>query len=201
VHLHAARLPARTDAAGNLSSLLDRDQSQWDSHLVAAGQRFLDLSATGPDLTEYHIEAAIAWVHATAINTEETDWKRIVSLYELLMSIRPSPVVALNRAIAIGQHEGGHARSLEELRAIADADRLANYPFYFAALVEFEFRRWSYELAREQFRNALSLARSPTERSDIFLRHMSVHVNGLPLKSDSRQKQSTIWITSSERST
>ena len=163
MHLHAARLPARMDALGNLSSMFDQDRCRWDSSLVAKGQRFLDLSATGPDLTEYHVEAAIAWVHATATSTEETDWKHIVSLYDLLMTIRPSPVVALNRAIAIGQHEGP-TRGLEEIHAIADRDRLANYPFYFAALGEFEFRNGTYDISQEEFRRALAVARNPMER-------------------------------------
>jgi RNA polymerase sigma factor (sigma-70 family) len=162
MHFDAARLSARTDSSGNLSSLFDQDRSQWDCQLVAEGQRLLDLSATGPDLTEYHVEAAIAWVHATAGRTEDTNWGHIVSLYELLMTIRPSPVVALNRAIAIGQHEGP-ARGLEEIRAIADHDRLAKYPFYFAALGEFESRSGRYEQARQQFRRALDLARNPME--------------------------------------
>ena len=163
MHLDAARLPARRDPSGNLSSLFDQDRSQWDSQLVAEGQRFLNLSATGPDLTEYHVEAAIAWVHATAISMAETNWKHIVSLYELLMRIRPSPVVALNRAIAIGQHEGP-VRGLEEIRAIADRDRLARYPFYFAALGEFEFRSRRYDISQQQFRRALAVARNPMER-------------------------------------
>lgn len=163
MHLDAARLPARRDPSGNLSSLFDQDRSQWDSRLVAEGQRFLNLSATGPDLTEYHVEAAIAWVHATAISMAETNWKHIVSLYELLMRIRPSPVVALNRAIAIGQHEGP-ARGLEEIRAIADHDRLARYPFYFAAIGEFEFRSRRYDISQQQFRRALAVARNPMEK-------------------------------------
>jgi len=163
MHLHAARLPARMDASGHLSSLFDQDRSQWDSTLVAEGQRFLDLSATGPELSEYHVEAAIAWVHATAISTGETDWKHIVSLYDLLMKIRPSPVVALNRAIAIGQHEGP-TRGLEEIHAIIERDRLVSYPFYFAAVGEFEFRNGRFDVSQEQFRKALALARSPMER-------------------------------------
>ena len=69
------------------------------------------LSASGPELTEYHLEAAIAWVHATAPRAEDTDWETIVSLYDQLMAIRPSPVVALNRAIAIAQREGPAARA------------------------------------------------------------------------------------------
>src|SRR5262249_23240474 len=158
-----ARLPGRTDASGNLSSLFEQDRSQWDSHLVVEGRRFLDLSATGLDLTEYHVEAAIAWVHTAAASTKETDWKHIVSLYELLMTIRPTPVVALNRAIAIGQLEGAE-QGLAEISAIVGRDRLANYPFYFAALGEFEFRRGRYDLAQEQFRKALAVARNPMER-------------------------------------
>jgi predicted RNA polymerase sigma factor len=114
-------------------------------------------------LTEYHVEAAIAWVDAKAISTEETDWKHIVSLYELLMTIHPSPVVALNRAIAIGQHEGP-IRGIEEICAIVDRDRLANYPFYFAALGEFEFRAGRYDISQEQFRKALAVARNQMER-------------------------------------
>ena len=161
--LDAARLPARLDTAGNLNSLFDQDRSRWNSQLVEEGQRLLNLSATGPELSEYHVEAAIAWVHATANRTEETDWAKIVTLYDTLMTIRPSPVVALNRAIAVAQLEGAK-RGLEEIRAIANSGRLANYPFYHAALGEFEFQTGSSEGACEHFRAALSLARNPMER-------------------------------------
>ena len=161
--LHAARLPERVDASGNLRSLFDQDRSRWDSRLVSEGRRFLDLSATGSELTEYHVEAAIASVHAIAHRTEETDWGKIVSLYDTLMTLRPSPVVALNRAIAIAQHQGPK-RGLEEIRAIANSDRLATYPFYHAALGEFEFRGGRCEIAREHFRQALALARNSMER-------------------------------------
>jgi RNA polymerase sigma factor (sigma-70 family) len=163
MYLHAARLPARADASGHLSSLVDQDRSRWDSRLIAEGQRLLDVSATGPELTEYHVEAAIAWVHAMAPRFEETDWGRIVSLYDMLMNIRPSPVVALNRAIAIAQHQGPE-RGLEEIGAIVNSDRLATYPFYFAALGELEHRGGRHETARDRFRAALSLARNSGER-------------------------------------
>ncbi len=161
--LHAARLPARVDASGDLRSLFEQDRSRWDANLIAEGQRLLDLSATGPELTEYHVEAAIAWVHTTAHCTEDTDWGMIVSLYDKLMTIRTSPVVALNRAIAIAQRDGPH-RGLEEIRAIAHSDRLGTYPFYHAALGEFEFRSGRHEIADEHFRTALALARNPMER-------------------------------------
>jgi RNA polymerase sigma factor (sigma-70 family) len=161
--LHAARLPARVDASGDLRSLFEQDRSRWDVSLIAEGQRLLDLSATGPELTEYHVEAAIAWVHTTAHGAEDTDWGMIVSLYDKLMAIRPSPVVALNRAIAIAQREGPQ-RGLEEIQMIAHSDRLAAYPFYHAALGEFEFRSGRHELAREHFRAALTFARNAMER-------------------------------------
>src|SRR5262249_55414110 len=131
--------------------------------LIAEGLRLLDLSATGCELTEYHVEAAIAAVHASARCVAETDWGTIVSLYDTLMEIRPSPVVALNRAIAVAERDGPE-RGLEEMRAIADRDRLAAYPFYPAALGEMELRGGRHALAREHFQAALSLARSPLER-------------------------------------
>jgi len=161
--LHAARSPARVDSAGQLMSLFDQDRSRWDLRLAAEGQRLLDLSATGTELTEYHIEAAIASVHATALHAEDTDWGKIVSLYNTLMAIRPSPVVALNRAIAIAQLEGPE-RGLEEIHAIAGSDRLAAYPFYFAALAELELRSGRQQAAHEHFQTALAIARNPMER-------------------------------------
>jgi len=161
--LNAARLPARVDGSGNLTSLFDQDRSRWDSQLVAEGLKLLDLSATGSELTEYHVQAAIASIHAMSHCAEDTDWGQIVLLYDQLMAIRPSPVVALNRAIAMAQHEGP-ARGLEEIRAIANSDRLASYPFYHAALGEFELRSGRHEIAREHFRVALGLARNPMER-------------------------------------
>ena len=161
--LDAARLPARVDASGNLSSLSEQDRSRWDEELVAEGLKLLELSATGSELTEYHVEAAIASVHAMAYRAEDTDWGQIVSLYDELMTIRPSPIVALNRAIAVAQNEGPE-HGLKAIRAIADGERLANYPFYHAALGELELRRERHETAREHFRAALSLARNPMER-------------------------------------
>ncbi len=161
--LHAARLPGRVDASGNLSSLLDQDRSQWDRQLVVAGLKLLDLSATGDNLSEYHVEAAIAAIHSRAPRMEDTDWKAIVALYDTLMTIRPSPIVALNRAIAVAQSEGPE-RGLEEIELIAGRDRLAAYPFNWAALGELELRLGRHETAREHFRAAHAVARNPMER-------------------------------------
>jgi RNA polymerase sigma factor (sigma-70 family) len=161
--LGAARLPGRVNASGNLSVLFEQDRSRWDRGLMAEGLRLLELSSAGCELTEYHIEAAIAAVHARALRAEDTDWGTIISLYDQLMVIRPSPVIALNRAIAIAQRDGPQ-RGLEEIRAIANLDRLASYPFYHATLGECELQRGQHEIAQDHFRKALALARNPTER-------------------------------------
>jgi RNA polymerase sigma-70 factor (ECF subfamily) len=159
----AARLPARVDASGDLSSLVDQDRSLWDHELVSEGLRFLELSASGEEVSEYHVEAAIAAAHARAANTRETDWGRIVSLYDALMEMRPSPVVALNRAIAVAQKDGASC-GIDEILATVDRERLAGYPFYAAALGELELRRGRGEKAVEYFREARRLARNEMER-------------------------------------
>ncbi len=160
---NAARLSSRVDEAGNLSSLAEQDRSRWDSVLISEGERLLELSASGSDLTEYHVEAAIASIHACASSTETTNWDAIVALYDSLMAIRPSPVVALNRAIALAQLETPD-RGLAEIRSIDNSDRLSGYPFYYAAIGELELRRGRNDAARSQLTIALGLARNPMER-------------------------------------
>jgi RNA polymerase sigma factor (sigma-70 family) len=160
---HAARLPGRVDTSGDLTSLFEQDRSLWNQELVSEGMKFFELSARGSELTEYHVESAIASIHARSLRAVDTDWEIIVSLYDTLIRIRPSPVVGLNRAIAISQLCGPE-RGLQEIQAVADVNRLAGYPFYFAALGELELRLQKYEPAREHFRAALALSRNPMER-------------------------------------
>jgi RNA polymerase sigma-70 factor (ECF subfamily) len=159
----AARLPGRVDAAGNLNALVEQDRSRWDQGMIAEGVRLLELSATGREVTEYHVEAAIAAVHARARHVDDTDWAAIVALYDTLMTVRPSPVVALSRAIAVAQNDGPE-RGLAEVAAITDRERLAAYPFYWAALGELELRQGRSEVAREHFGAAAKVARNAMER-------------------------------------
>ncbi|MDQ2768740.1 MAG: sigma factor, ECF subfamily protein [Gemmatimonadota bacterium] len=161
---NAARLPARIDASGNLSALYEQDRRLWNRELIAKGVRLLDHSATGSTITEFHIEAAIASIHSRASSLEDTHWPMIVSLYDTLLTLRPSPVVALNRAIAVAQHEGAQ-RGLEEIEAIAEVDRLTTYPFYFAALAELEQQLGRTADARAHFLTASQRARNPMERN------------------------------------
>jgi RNA polymerase sigma-70 factor (ECF subfamily) len=162
--LDAARLPGRVDAEGELCSLADQDRSSWDSGLIAEGMELLARSARGSTLSEYHIEAAIAACHSTSREHGQTDWATIASLYEALMSVQPNPIVALNRAIAIAQHEGPE-KGLAENAVIEDRERLASYPFYHAALGELQLRRGQLAEARHHFQDALAAARNPMERA------------------------------------
>ena len=163
MYLDAARLPGRVDEAGDLTALFDQDRSRWDAALISEGLKLLETSGAGDELTEYHVEAGIAAIHAASGSAEQTRWGDIVALYDSLMRIHPSPVVALNRAIAIAQHQGP-TRGLDALRAITEQDRLAGYPFYSAAIGELELRCLRPEVAREHFRIARGLARNEAER-------------------------------------
>jgi predicted RNA polymerase sigma factor len=161
--LHAARLPGRIDAAGDLTPFFDQDRSRWDQALIGEGRQLLEAAAAGPEVTPYHIEAAIACVHASAATAAETRWGDVVTLYDALLAIRPSPVVALHRALAVAQHQGPR-RGLDEIAAIAGRERLESYPFYAAALGELELGVGHHQAARDRFQQALALARNPTER-------------------------------------
>lgn len=157
----AARLPARLDARGELETEQRRDR--WDDALIARGREWLERSAGGSELSAYHIEAAIAYEHCAAPTAELTDWNCVVALYDRLMNVAPSPVVELNRAIALGQTLGP-TRALQAIEAIAERDRLADYPFFHAALGDFQLRCNNRPAARDAFSAALARARNPMER-------------------------------------
>jgi RNA polymerase sigma factor (sigma-70 family) len=186
--LNAARLPARTDSAGDLLALFDQDRTRWDRSLAAEGERLLQRSARGPELTAYHVEAAIAWVHASAARAEDTNWSQIVALYDMLMAVRPSPVVALNRAIAVAQLEGPES-GLKAIEAIENRDRLAKYPFFPAALGELELRAGRPASAREYFCEALRLARNPSERRFLQQREIACTTQQSTATSNSELRQ------------
>ncbi len=160
--LNAARLPGRVDADGLLLQLSEQDRSQWDKKLVALGFHYLERSASETELSEFHIEAAIASLHSGARSFTETNWTKIRDLYDLLYALRPTPIVALNRAIALGNAEGPES-GLAELERIPDAEKLRSYPFYPAAQGEFQRLAGRPERARPYFERALELARNPAE--------------------------------------
>lgn len=163
---HASRLHGRMDEDGALVQLELQDRSKWDRDLIARGFQFLEKSSTGTELTEFHLQAAIASLHCAAPTYEQTDWARIVELYEELYKMSPSPIVALNRAVAVGNARGP-AEGLAELRKIPDSAQLREYPFYPAAHGEFHLLAGRPEEARGHFEQAAQLARGRTE-ADFF---------------------------------
>ena len=106
---HAARFDARLDEDGHLLTMRHQDRGRWDRRLVGEGFRYLEESASGSEVSHVHLEAGIAALHCAAETYERTDWEEIVRLYDHLMTIRPTPIVALNRAIAIGERDGAEA--------------------------------------------------------------------------------------------
>ncbi len=164
----AARLSERTGEDGGLVQLGLQDRSKWDRDLIGRGFYFLTMSSSGDDISEFHIEAAIAALHCSVPSYEETDWGRILELYDTLYGMAPSPIVALNRAVALG-NALGHEEGLAALAEIPDSDRLKDYPFYEAAQGEFHLIAGRTEEAARHFEKAAGLARSPAEK-EFFMR-------------------------------
>lgn len=160
--LHAARLQARVDPEGSLVLLDAQDRSRWDRGLIARGLALLDLASTGTDLTEYHLEAAISAKHCLAESFESTDWAGIVDLYDILLRLRPSPVVALSRAVAVA-HVEGPERALAEIERIPGSKALDRYRFLPAVLGELSARAGRFEDARRHFQRAIALTVSAAE--------------------------------------
>ncbi|HSE41958.1 MAG TPA: sigma-70 family RNA polymerase sigma factor, partial [Acidobacteriota bacterium] len=123
---HASRFQTRTDSDGNLMVLSEQDRTRWDRKLMNRALYHLDRAASGQKLSEYHIEASIAAYHATAPNYESTDWKAILGFYDMLISMNRSPVLLLNRAVALCMVEGVES-GLKELDQLKDLPSLKEY--------------------------------------------------------------------------
>jgi RNA polymerase sigma-70 factor (ECF subfamily) len=124
--LEAARLPARVDESGDLILLEHQDQSRWDQRLIALGFHHFDRSIAGEEVSEYHVQAAIAATHARAADPQSRDWPMILDLYDQLLALNRSPVVALNRAVAVAKVRGP-AEALGALEPLADDPKLRDY--------------------------------------------------------------------------
>jgi RNA polymerase sigma factor (sigma-70 family) len=158
-----ARLATRVDDQGVFVPLEDQDRSRWDRALIERGLAHLARSATGEHMSRWHLEAGIACEHAIAPSVRETDWDRIVVLYDLLARQSPSPVVALNRALALAERDGAE-EGRRALMALASDRKLSTYPFYWAARADLERRAEQPAAARSSYERAIAVARSSAER-------------------------------------
>jgi RNA polymerase sigma-70 factor, ECF subfamily len=124
--LEAARLPARVDESGDLILLESQDRSRWDQRLIALGFHHFDRSIAGDEVSEYHVQAAIAATHARAVDPQSRDWPTILDLYDQLQTLNGSPVVALNRAVAVSKVRGP-AEALAALEPLTNDPKLRGY--------------------------------------------------------------------------
>jgi RNA polymerase sigma factor (sigma-70 family) len=158
----AARFLARIDSAGEMLLLQDQDRSVWDRQKISQAFSHLDRASSGK-VSELHIQAGIAACHCNAQNYEATDWERILLLYDLLFELNDSPVVALNRAVALGKVRGPKS-ALDSIRDIKSVETLKNYYLLYAVLGEFHLASKNAREAKKNFRHAISLTSIPAEQ-------------------------------------
>jgi len=166
MELQGSRAATRADAEGNLVLLADQDRTRWDRAAIARGLDGLEHAGSLDRAGPYRLQAALAACHARAASWEATDWAQIVVLYDALAAATPSPVVALNRAVAIGMAVGP-AAGLAALDAI-EAGELRDYHLLPAARADFLRRLGRAAEAAVEYRRALALTDNTRERS--FLR-------------------------------
>lgn len=161
--LHESRRAARTSASGDLVLLEQQDRSLWDRGLISEGLALVERALSSKRIGPYTLQAAIAAVHAEALSAQETDWAQIVALYDLLLRAEPSPIIELNRAVAVAMRDGP-AKGLELVDALLKRDELAQYHLAHAARADFCRKLGRKIDARVSYERALALAKQEPER-------------------------------------
>jgi RNA polymerase sigma-70 factor (ECF subfamily) len=161
--VHRARAAGRVDEAGRLLRLSEQDRGSWDAGLIAEADALVVASLRAGPPGRFTLQAAIAALHAQAPSYEETDWPQLLALYDALLSVWPSPVVALNRAVVLAQVVGEEA-ALAEVEALERDGRLAAYRYLPATKADLLRRLGRHEQAGEAYRVALELTENEAER-------------------------------------
>ncbi|MEL1090002.1 RNA polymerase sigma factor [Pseudomonas sp. OB66] len=161
--LHESRRPARTSPSGELVLLDDQDRSLWDAGLMAEGCALVERALSTRRFGPYCLQAAIAAVHAEAPSAAQTDWQQIVGLYDVLLRAVPSPVIELNRAVAVAKRDGALA-GLLVIEGILARGELQDYHLVHSARAEFCRQLGRVEQARAAYQRALELTRQEPER-------------------------------------
>ena len=151
---HAARAPARIADDGSLLLMPEQDRGAWDGTLIEEAFACLDRAASGTELTRFHLEAGIAACHAVAPTYADTNWERVVELYDMLRERAPSLVVDVSRALAIAMYAGAQA-GLDELDAVPERDVIARYPYALAAYADLHASLGSLDEARSYLDRAI----------------------------------------------
>jgi RNA polymerase sigma-70 factor (ECF subfamily) len=167
MHLHSARLSARTDGAGGLLLLEEQDRSLWDRERIGLGAEWLKQSASGEVFSRFHAEAGIAAAHCFAPSFKETRWAEISDLYAMLERVAPSPVNIMNQAVAVAEWQGPEA-GLALLQALAPPSWLSGSYLWDAVMSDLHRRAGKRDIARQHMDRALASA--PTEAVRALLR-------------------------------
>jgi RNA polymerase sigma-70 factor (ECF subfamily) len=162
--LNAARFPARVDDEGNLLRLKEQDRTRWDRPMIARGMYHFARSAAGEEISEYHLQAGIAACHCAAKDFDSTDWEQILALYDRLVTLDDSPIVALNRAVVVANLKGAVA-GIAAVEDIPNRGQLNSYYLLYAVLGDFEERRANFPAAAGHFRRSLALTELDSERT------------------------------------
>lgn len=173
--LHESRRPARTSPSGELVLLDDQDRSLWDARLMAEGCTLVERALSTRRFGPYCLQAAIAAVHAEAPSAAQTDWQQIVGLYDVLLRAVPSPVIELNRAVAVAKRDGALA-GLLVIEGILARGELQDYHLAHSARAEFCRQLGRVEQARAAYQRALELTRQEPERRFIRGRIMALEM-------------------------
>lgn len=161
--LHESRRPARTSVGGELVLLDQQDRSLWDTSLIAEGCALVESALATRRFGPYCLQAAIAAVHAEAVSADQTDWPQIVGLYDVLLRAVPSPVIELNRAVAVSMRDGPLA-GLQQVDGILARGELLDYHLAYSARGEFCRQLGRVDEAREAYERALALTRQVPEK-------------------------------------
>ena len=159
----ASRNEARLDAGGNILLMKQQDRAKWNKGLIEKGIFYLEGSAAGENISQYHIEAGIVYEHAQAVDYAHTNWQNILKYYNLLYKLYPTPVVALNRAIAIGELNGA-AAAIKAIGSISNISSLKNYYLLPATLGELHQQLKQFDKAKKYFEEAIGLTQSTAEK-------------------------------------
>lgn len=158
----ASRFNSRLNKEGELLLLEEQDRTLWDQELIQHGLTLLSKAAHGEELSSYHVEAGIASCHAVAASFESTHWKTIVAYYEQLLALKPTPIIFLNRAVALAMASGAE-QGLQELDRLAGLG-LEKYYLYHAAYGDFHLRLKNFSLAKKHFTQAYALTENRAEK-------------------------------------
>lgn len=160
--LHSARFESRIDEAGGIIIFKDQDRTRWSRELINAGLFYLRKASTGKELSAYHLEAGIAAEHSIAGSFNDTNWKNIYRLYELLYALKPSPIIELNQAIALSQIDG-FAAAVNKLKSLESDGSLKDYYLLPATLGTFYFQLGKKNRAKSYLLKARELTQSQSE--------------------------------------